>query len=250
MASRHAPAKRKKFPLAGKHQAGQDVAAVGHYVSVPRGFVRFWSPESSLAVLVRLGNGPAQITGGVGVYDQVERFGLPPVVVWQGQEPLQQTVPVLFDGDGAAVETGIGRMRALAEPMGRHRPPPLIRISGPGLHDKSRLWVITGLDPDDDVRRYGPQAQREWQPYVVTLLHHPQFEVTVQSAAKRNAADKRKGKGGRGSRVKHWTVRRNDTLPRIAKEVYGDAGKWHRIAEANKIRDPRHLKVGDKLRIP
>jgi hypothetical protein len=47
-----------------------------------------------------------------------------------------------------------------------------------------------------------------------------------------------------------YVVKKGDTLQSIAAHVYGDANKWERIAEANKIKNPRKLKVGDRLKIP
>lgn len=49
---------------------------------------------------------------------------------------------------------------------------------------------------------------------------------------------------------KTYVVRQGDTLAAIAQRVYGDPDDWHRIADANGIRDPRRLKIGRKLRIP
>lgn len=45
-------------------------------------------------------------------------------------------------------------------------------------------------------------------------------------------------------------VRRGDTLPTIAAEVYGDPALWRTIAEANSIDDPRRLTMGMTLAIP
>jgi hypothetical protein len=227
-----------------KHQQGQTFNAG----PVERGFVRFVSQESKVTVDVLLGNGPAQITGGVGGWDVEERFGLPPVPVWTAPEALTQTIPVLFLGSGA--EAGIRRMRSLGAPRGHRQRPPLVQIIGKGLHETRLDWVVTGLDADDDVRRYGDAARREWQPMVVTLLHHPSFKAVRSSPAKRNK-DKGKG-GGRGGRPDHYTVRPGDTLAKIAKRVYGDAAKWKKIAQANGIRDPRgaDLKDGRRLKIP
>jgi hypothetical protein len=43
-----------------------------------------------------------------------------------------------------------------------------------------------------------------------------------------------------------------DTLSKIAKSFYGDAGKYMKIFEANKdqLSDPDKIKVGQKLKIP
>lgn len=50
-----------------------------------------------------------------------------------------------------------------------------------------------------------------------------------------------------------WTVRPGDTLSRIAREAYGEAGRWRAIYEANKAVvgvDPNRLKVGTVLTLP
>lgn len=215
--------------------------------AVPRGSVRFTSQESATHVEVLLGDGPAQITGDAGVWELEALFGLPPLPVYSAPNAYVQTIPVLFLGRG--VETAVRRLRSLARPHGnrRHRPP-LVRVSGVGVHETGLDWVITGLEPGDDVRRIGDAARRERQPYVVTLTHHPAFRALRQSPARANH-DRRRAHG-HGARAETHTVRAGETLPEIAKQHYHDAGKWRAIAEANEIRDPRHLKVGRKLKLP
>ena len=52
--------------------------------------------------------------------------------------------------------------------------------------------------------------------------------------------------------AKFYTVRSGDTLGKIAKSFYGDAGKYPRIFEANQpmLADPDKIYVGQNLRIP
>jgi nucleoid-associated protein YgaU len=49
-----------------------------------------------------------------------------------------------------------------------------------------------------------------------------------------------------------FTVQRGDTLSKIAKEQYGNAGKYMVIFEANKpmLKDPDRIYPGQALRIP
>jgi LysM repeat protein len=47
-----------------------------------------------------------------------------------------------------------------------------------------------------------------------------------------------------------YTVRRGDTLGKIARRFYGDAGRYPMIVAANRIPDPDRLVVGRKLVIP
>jgi hypothetical protein len=50
--------------------------------------------------------------------------------------------------------------------------------------------------------------------------------------------------------VRRHTVRAGETLSAIAAKYYGNAALWPRIADANGIRDPRKLQIGQVLTIP
>lgn len=65
----------------------------------------------------------------------------------------------------------------------------------------------------------------------------------------RGSRGKSRSTGGSGQT---YTVKAGDSLSKISKQVYGDAGKWNKIYNANKskISNPNKLKVGTKLMIP
>ncbi len=52
--------------------------------------------------------------------------------------------------------------------------------------------------------------------------------------------------------VEYYEIASGDTLSKIAKRVYGNAGDYVRIFEANRevIKDPDKIYVGQKIRIP
>lgn len=52
--------------------------------------------------------------------------------------------------------------------------------------------------------------------------------------------------------VRLHVVKSGDTLSKIAKQFYGDAGKYPKIFEANRdqLSDPNLIKPGQKLKIP
>jgi nucleoid-associated protein YgaU len=49
-----------------------------------------------------------------------------------------------------------------------------------------------------------------------------------------------------------YTVQSGDTLSKIAKRYYGDAGEYNKIFQANtdKLSDPDQIKVGQQLTLP
>ena len=49
---------------------------------------------------------------------------------------------------------------------------------------------------------------------------------------------------------RRYTVQRGDTLSKIAKEFYGSAGEYRRIAQANGIENPDLIHPGQDLLIP
>ncbi|HMQ80342.1 MAG TPA: LysM peptidoglycan-binding domain-containing protein [Ignavibacteria bacterium] len=60
------------------------------------------------------------------------------------------------------------------------------------------------------------------------------------------------GAGGAGKTERTYIVQSGDTLSKIAKEYYGDAGKYMDIFNANtdKLSDPNKIQVGQELIIP
>lgn len=56
-------------------------------------------------------------------------------------------------------------------------------------------------------------------------------------------------KGGKAI-PRYYTVKKGDTLKSIALKFYKDATMWKPIADLNKIKDPKKIKVGTKLRLP
>ncbi|NOS85704.1 MAG: LysM peptidoglycan-binding domain-containing protein [Ignavibacteria bacterium] len=60
------------------------------------------------------------------------------------------------------------------------------------------------------------------------------------------------GAGGAGKTERTYVVQSGDTLSKIAKQYYGDAGKYMDIFNANtdKLSDPDKIQVGQELIIP
>ena len=58
--------------------------------------------------------------------------------------------------------------------------------------------------------------------------------------------------GGEGWESRTYTVKSGDTLSKIAKEFYGESGKYNQIFEANQpmLKDPDKIYPGQVLRIP
>jgi nucleoid-associated protein YgaU len=75
----------------------------------------------------------------------------------------------------------------------------------------------------------------------------PDFS-SVQSGGSSTAPSAPSREGG----AETYTVKKGDSLSKIAKRVYGDAQQWRRIHEANRdiIDDPDLIHPGQVLKLP
>jgi nucleoid-associated protein YgaU len=150
-------------------------------------------------------------------------------------------VPVLFDGwsERINLESAISTLFQMSVGSD-YSPPPTVKITG-GVPIKNATWVINGIDWGTDViwGTDGPGTPyRLRQDAVVHLIqYNPERDVKILTT-----------KSLPNIYIVH---RKGETMRTIAKAMYGDARRWTKIKAANPShRDPNHLKVGTKLRIP
>jgi nucleoid-associated protein YgaU len=84
--------------------------------------------------------------------------------------------------------------------------------------------------------------------------------IATSKASKNRIWDAIKGVDPKFADLKHdiefrqtdqtYTVQPGDSLSKISKHFYGDAGKYMKIAQANKLDDPDKIKAGQQLIIP
>ncbi|MDF1503961.1 LysM peptidoglycan-binding domain-containing protein [Roseisolibacter sp. H3M3-2] len=83
----------------------------------------------------------------------------------------------------------------------------------------------------------------------VSAIQSVQMDAQVNIQVNEGFADKGSGNATAG---RTYTVKAGDTLSKIAKEVYGDAGSWKKIHEANRaaIPNPDLIHPGQELQLP
>lgn len=211
--------------------------------------VNFYALNGSVDLTVRMGAGPAQLTGGTGGWVEESRRGLAPALWWDSPAAYRQSVPILFAGDSQ--EDAINALYKLARTPGARRPPPLVMVSGPAVHRADLQWVVESLEPGSNVQRRASDGDRIRQDFTVSLVQYSGVDVLVERSPSRRASSEG-GKTNPSRARTTYRVQEGDNLPKIAarKDIYGDASKWKRIANANGIRDGRTLRVGRVLKIP
>lgn len=208
------------------------------------GTVSFVAVDLPIRVTCRL-NGVPQVTGGYGGWTEKERPQKLPITQWDGAPLYRLSVPIIFDRwrQGQSVEVDIGILERLGRDPGGDAPPPILNVELPAGAPRSPSVPLVvedidwSVDDSDELRL--PSGERARQAGTVTLMQYvADDQVKLKSVAKK----RKKG----SSRT--YTVKRGDTLAKIAKKF--GISDWHKIAKLNNVRDPQHLKVGQKLRLP
>lgn len=203
-----------------------------------------------------IGYSPPLVVDGYGgwtVQSTPKDIGL---TIWEGRQPIAIEIPFILDNwrrlrgnPGTEVEKMVVQLNRLCG-LGRSGQPPKCKVDSAGLiphdfHGDAGIdWVIENLSWDADLEIRNPGGNRVRCGGTITIRQHVDHEVLDK--LKVTAHHKPKHRTS-------YRVRAGDTLSKIAKrkDIYGNAAKWRKIADANHIRDPHaKLKVGRRLRIP
>jgi hypothetical protein len=134
-----------------RHPA-RDGSRSGRQLAVGADQVAFWWAGGS--VIARLGEGMPVRTG-YGGWSTIERPGRVSLTTWTGIEPIEISIPLLFEGwPRRSVESEIAELEAMAT-VAPDRPrgeaPPVIHVAGGSLprFPRRALWVISSLEWGD-----------------------------------------------------------------------------------------------------
>lgn len=135
----------------------------------------------------------------------------------------------------------------------------------------NRLWklmeVKTRRDRKDTEKVEPPYVAFEWGVFrfiaVITSMTQrftlflpsglpvrAKVDITFSQFDDKNDYPGQNPTSGAGAVEQQVQIIAGDRIDTIAAKVYGDAGKWHMIAEHNKIADPLKLQTGQWLMIP
>jgi LysM repeat protein len=203
---------------------------------------------ASIRVLLGSSAAVASSDGGWAVLSRPKKSGF---TAWEGYAPYQMTLSIMFDGlanDVSQESEYRALLRIMRQPVGKAEQPSPVRLSGP-VPMTSTPWVIQSVEQEADsiIRREDGQIVRV--AVAVNLLEYVEADVLVTlipSPAKKVNA-KTAAAPGAG---KTYTVKRGDTLSKIAQSQLGSWSRFREIATLNGIRDPNRVSVGQVLRLP
>lgn len=218
-------------------------------------YVRITCDDPPADIAALLGEERPDISSGYGGWEEVARPRRKTVTTWAGMPARRLQVSIILDNwiASTSIERTIRQLERLALPREGGQPP-VVRVDAKGgaLPWQSRRWVIDAISWGDALMN--SNGNRTRQAAVVTFLEYVSDDLIerVPPAKKRRNTKKRKeGTGSKkGAKEKRYTVKRGDSLSKIAARKLGDARRWRELAKLNNIRDPRNVRVGQVLRLP
>jgi LysM repeat protein len=207
--------------------------------------ITFRTVDSSIEPVTALrGETPPKLTDGFGGWTEQERPKLTAATVWNGKPALKMDVAIMFDGymKDDPVEAEISRLIRMSWPPKEHEQPPAVKVSG-GTPGDTYTWVINDISFGDE---------QIWQFFHGSMVRYRQDAVVhlLQFVDIDTVAAQSPNVGGQRGHPRFYIVKQGDTLGSIAVKMYGKRSKWKDIAKANGIRDPKNIKVGQRLKIP
>lgn len=174
-----------------------------------------------------------------GKWTTITRPGLDDLLRYGGAKPYVISLDVtLYNLAGITVRAMIQTLRD----MSQSNTPVSVAYGS----TETGTYRITGLKPKVTQRHEDNNAREGAVTIELTRIGNERITLPSRAAPAKPAA--KKGTSSK-KRVVHYTVKRGDTLTKIAGKVCHNTGHWQRIARDNNIRDPRKIHAGQKLTI-
>ena len=209
--------------------------------------------DRALVFTCRSGEAPPETPAGGPVIDRVNRPEKKEITEYRAHAAEQMVVSFKFDNwdeqDGASVEKALETLDAL---QGKTKfgaettepPKVIVESDPPGFlpYDLSRRpevrWWVESVAEDAGSTKRDDKGRRMVISGTITLTEY----VRDQTLLMLKKQEKQK-------KQKTHKVVKGETLSGIAKK-YKVKGGWKALAKLNKIRDPRKLKTGQKIKLP
>lgn len=196
--------------------------------------------RTGFQVKALLGEDSPKVTG-YGGWEEVERARRKSFPDWRRQSLLRQAIPLILEGfaDNISQDRAVRGLENMALEQGNQRPP-TVKLEGPVAHT-DLIWVIEDIDWGDQLKNVDGQVIR--QQLVLNVLEWEDADLV----ARRRAGGGRGGSSRRTATVKK-RGKRAETLAELCARV--GVTNVREVQRLNKIKDPRHLKVGQRIRLP
>jgi hypothetical protein len=216
--------------------------------------IRFIATDPQIDIEVPVGNSGAQLVGGLGGYQEIERQDDVSLTDWTGQEALKQDISLLLDGwaKGDSVERELNTILKLGRDPNGERVPPVFKFFGP-VYFEGKSWVLPdgGIDLTsgeiETIRRHGDGELLRQEVILHLLEFIPPEQLRLRNKKK---AQQRAGISQNIAVGGTYTTKGGETVSEIAARLLNDWQRWKEIGPKNGINDPnRKLPAGRVLKL-
>lgn len=200
--------------------------------------VRLRCDDPALDLVVLLGDDTIKVTAGGGKWEITERPQQVSMTTFAGVEPVQLTLPLLFDGWRGRTSQERKLRKLFTVWRGDEESPPGV-LTVTGIPLPVRRWVIEAIDYGDPL--LSTDGNRIRQPLSLTLR---EYVPPTYLQLRRRALQGTKGK------TKVITSRKGDTPTTIAKRQKCKASDILQLNATIMSKANQKLKTGTKLRVP
>jgi hypothetical protein len=161
------------------------------------------------------------ISGGEGIYDEIERPKRKAAIHWNGSNLLRMTVGCILDrfSTNQSIEPEIAKVEMLPKSRGPvGTPPPPVRIAGPVPHQHT-IWFVESIEWGDSI---WDGVVRQRQQFTLSLVERMELNVALKRQVKPVT-----GKYGT------YHLKKGETLKEVAKKKLGSASKWTLLRNKN-----------------
>lgn len=200
------------------------------------------SRNPNLQVYCFLGEKNPVSTDGFGGWTVINRPHRKGLTSWTGRNPLRMDIDIVISDfkQGGSVEPQIEALMEMASPvLSNPVRTPVVNIHGDALIHKQKDYVIENLTFGATERNHD-KGHRTRQLVTVSLL-----EYVDGGDVKENTT-----KPGHNITYRKYTIKKGDTLFKIAARFLDNYRRWKEIGKLNNLHDPRNPPVGRTIRIP
>lgn len=216
------------------------------------GYLKEIRPKTGKILRFQYDPEQCELTGGVGGWNETARPRHVAGTEYGGTPLYRVSFMLMMDGyvAGKSIEPSIALLEGWGQPHSNSKEPSVLQLV---YATYSRLrWVIDDVQVSSTLRRGDGHRVQAW--VQVNLIEYRGLtshatavdSVRAQIIANNDAT----GNSHKNPTTTTYTVVKGDTLMHIAAKKLGNASRWKEIATLNKIKDPYHLHVGAKLKLP
>ena len=176
------------------------------------------------------------------IWEEIDRDGRSPYLVRTGMRlpTIEFTANLVYSREpDKSVEPLMAVLRNMADST------MTLTVKYGGWFD-ARVWRMDDLSFKTLQRNPDTNAPTHVEADI-TLKLASDIKLTVGPVSGGKTTKKKTTKK-KSSKTRYYKIKKGDTLYKLANKFYGDPGEWKYLAKINKIKNPKKLKVGKKIK--